>query len=71
MVSHHTVKFGGNGHCFSGDMFLLVEETDFTSSLNSPITIFSKAHDMSCSHMRNLTIKIALTKTFASVSNER
>ena len=29
MVSHHPVKFGGHGHCGSGDvMFLEVKEQD-------------------------------------------
>ena len=39
-------------------------------SLKSVITIFSKAHDMSCLHIHNFTIKVALRKTFASVSNK-
>ena len=39
-------------------------------SFNSAITIFSKAHDISCLHMQNFTIKRVLAKTFSSVSNE-
>ena len=36
--------------------------------LKSAITIFSKAHGMSHSHIQNFTIKVALTETFACVS---
>ena len=38
--------------------------------LKSAITIFSKAHGMSYSHIRNFTIKVALMKTFAYVSSD-
>ena len=34
------------------------------------LTIFSKAHSMPYSHIRNFTIKVALIKTFASVSSD-
>ena len=31
MVSHHPAKFGGHGHCGSGDvMFLVVKDQDST-----------------------------------------
>ena len=36
--------------------------------LKSAITVSSKAHGMSYLHIRNFTIKVALTKTFACVS---
>ena len=36
-----------------------------TKARKSAITIFSKAHGMSYSHIRNFTITGALTKTFA------
>ena len=39
-------------------------------SLKSAITIFSKANGMACSHIRNFSIKIALTKTFSPVPSE-
>ena len=38
--------------------------------LKSAIAIFSKAHGMSYSHIRNFTIKVALMKTFACVSSD-
>ena len=41
-----------------------------TKGLKSAITIFSKAHGMSYSHIRNFTITAALTKTFASASSD-
>ena len=39
-------------------------------ALKSAITIFSKAHGLSYSHIRNFTITVALTKTFASASSD-
>ena len=36
--------------------------------LKSAITIFSKAHGMLYSHIRNFTIKVALMKAFVRVS---
>ena len=71
IVSHHPAKFGGHRHCGSGDIiFLVVEEKDTTSLLNSTNTIFSKAHDIPSSHKEDFTMKIALTKVFANVCNE-
>ena len=56
-------------HCGSRDIiFIVVDEQDFRYSLNSNITVFSKAHDMTCSHRQNFA-KIALTQTVVSVSN--
>ena len=39
-------------------------------ALKSAIDIFSKAHGMSYSHIRNFTINVALTKIFACVSSD-
>ena len=41
-----------------------------TKALKSAITIFSKAHGMSYSHIRNVTITVALMKAFASASSD-
>ena len=41
-----------------------------TKALKSAITIFSKAHGMSYSHIRTFTITVTLTKTFASASSD-
>ena len=71
-VSHHPNKVCGFRHCGSGDIMVLVGhvilEDHVIKALKSAITIFSKAHGMSYSHIRNFTIKVALTKTFACVS---
>ena len=48
----------------------VILEDHVTRALKSVIAIFSKAHVMSYSHIRNFTIKVALTKIFASVSND-
>ena len=45
-------------------------EDHVIKALKSPITIFSKAHGISYSHIRNFTIKVALKKTFACVSSD-
>ena len=38
IVSHSPAKFGGHGHCGSGDLFLVVEEEDSRcSGFNSPL----------------------------------
>ena len=71
-VSHHPTKFCSCKYCGSGDIMILVchviLEDHVIKVLKSAITIFSKAHGMSHSHIRNLTIKVALTKTFVCVS---
>ena len=41
-----------------------------TKALKPAITINSKAHGMSYSHIRNFTITVALTKTSASASSD-
>ena len=73
-VSHHPTKFCGFRHCGSGDIMILVchviLEDHVIKVLKSAITIFSKAHGMSHSHIRNFTIKVALTETFACVSSD-
>ena len=47
MVSHHPSKFGGHRYCGIGDMFLLVEKQDSTSSwLNPPLK------HMACNHTK-------------------
>ena len=73
-VSHHPTEFCGFRHCGSGDILVLVchvvLKDHVIKVLKSAITIFSKAHGMSYSHIRNFTIKAALTKTFACMSNE-
>ena len=72
-VSHHPNKVCGFRHCGSGDIMVLVGhvilEDHVIKALKSAITIFSKSHGMSYSHLRNLTIEVALMKTFACVSN--
>ena len=64
----------GLRHCVSGDEMVLVchmiLKDHVTKALKSTITIFSKAHSMSYSHIRNFTITVALTKTFASASSD-
>ena len=71
-VSHHPTKFCSCRNCGSGDIKILVchviLEDHVIKVLKSAITIFSKAHGMSHSHIRNFTIKVALTETFACVS---
>ena len=44
MFSHHPAKFGDIRHRSSGDMFLMVEEQDFTCLLKSAITVLSWKH---------------------------
>ena len=72
-VSHHPTEFCGFRHCGSGDIMVLVchviLEDHVIKELKSAITTFSKAHGMSYSHIRNFTIKVALTKIFACVSS--
>ena len=54
MVSYHPAKFGGHGHCSSGDMFLVVEEQySACPRLNSPPLFISKVRHMPGSHTRN------------------
>ena len=47
----------------------VILEDHVIKALKSAIAIFFKAHGMSYSHIRNFTIKVALTKTFACVSS--
>ena len=52
-------------------LFLVVEGQDSTCSrLNPSLMFISKAHDMSCSHIRKFKVEIALTKIYISVSSE-
>ena len=52
-------------------LFLVVEGQDSTySRLNPSLMFISKAHDMSCSHIRKFKVKIALTQIYISVSSE-
>ena len=73
-VSHHPTKFCGFRHCRSGDIMILVchviLEDHVIKVLKSAITVSSKAHGMSYLHIRNFTIKVALTKTFACVFSD-
>ena len=73
-VSHHRSNSRGLRHCASGDEMVLVSQMilkdNVTKALKSAITIFSKAHGISYSHMRNFTITVALTKTFTSASSD-
>ena len=73
-VCHHRSNSLDLRHCASGDEIVLVchmiLKDHVTKSLESTITIFSKAHSMSYSHIRNFTITVALTKTFASGSSD-
>ena len=48
----------------------VILEAHVIKELKSAITIFSKAHGMSYSHIRNFAIKVALTKTFACESSD-
>ena len=41
-----------------------------TKALKSAITVFSKAHGMSYSHVQNFTITVALPTTFDSLSGD-
>ena len=44
MVSYHSAKFGGHGHCSIGDItFLVFEEQDSTCSLKFVITVYHMA----------------------------
>ena len=69
-VSHHRSISRGLRHCASGDEMVLVYhmilKDHVTKALKSVITIFSKTHGISYSYIRNFTITVALTKTFAS-----
>ena len=71
-VSNHPTKFCGFRLCGSGDIMILVcyviLEDHVIKVLKSVIIIFSKVHGMSYLYIRNFTIKVALTKTFAFVS---
>ena len=73
-MCHHRIKSGGQRHCASGDKMVLVcyviLESHVIKALKSTITAFSKAHGISYTHMQNIIIKLALTKTFASVTND-
>ena len=72
--SHHPTKFCGFRHCGSGNIMVLVchviLENHLIKALKLALTVYSKAHGMSYSHIRNLTIKVALTKIFAFVSSD-
>ena len=46
---------------------MVILEDHVIKALKSAITIFSKAHGMSYSHIQNFTIKVALTNTFVCV----
>ena len=48
----------------------VIVEHHVIKALKSAITLFSKAHGMSYLHIRNFTIKVALTKIFAFVSSD-
>ena len=52
------------------EMFPLIEGQDTTCSGLCSCSVSSKAYSRLCSYIRNFTSKIALTKTFASFSNE-
>ena len=73
-LNHHPTKFLGFRHCVSGDIMVLVcrviLEDHMIKVLKYAIAVFSKAHGMSYSHIRNFTIKVALMKTFACVSSD-
>ena len=73
-VSHHCSNSRGLRHCASGDEMILVYhmilKDHVTKALRSAITIFSKTHGISYSHIRNFTITVALTKTFASACSD-
>ena len=51
------------------DCHMILKE-HVTKALKSAITIFSKAHGMSYSHIQNFTVTVTLTKTFASASSD-
>ena len=48
MVSHHPVKFGGHGHCGSGDMMFLVDEGQDSTCprFNLLLLFISKGHGL-------------------------
>ena len=73
-VRHHRSNSRDLRHCASGDEMVLfchmILKDHVTKALKSAITIFSKAHGMSYSHIRNFTITVALTKTFASAFSD-
>ena len=62
-VSHHRSNFRDLRHCASGDEMVsvchMILKDHVTKALKSTITIFSKAHGMSYSHIRNFTITVA------------
>ena len=72
--SHHRSNTRGLRHCASGDEMILgchmILKDHVTKALKSTITIFSKAHGMSYSHIRNFTITRDLTETFISKSSD-
>ena len=51
----HPSKSDERIHCSSG--VIAAEEQDLTSSLNSAITTFSKAPEISCSQIQNFVFK--------------
>ena len=48
----------------------VILEDHVIKTLKAAITIFSKAHGISHSHIQNFTIKVALRKPFTSVSSD-
>ena len=48
----------------------VILEDHVIKALKAAITIFSKAHGISHSHIQNFTIKVALRKPFTSVSSD-
>ena len=71
--SYNRTKSGGQRHCASENKMVIVchviLEDCVIKALKSVITIFSNPHGMSHSHVRNFTIKVASTKTFACVAS--
>ena len=61
-VSHHSAMFGCHRYCGSGDMMFL--ETEVKNSTCSRLNLHVECH------IRNFSIKITLTKTFASLPSE-
>ena len=47
MINHHSAKFGGHEYLSCGDkLFFVVEEQDFTCSLNPSLLFIYNAHGM-------------------------
>ena len=68
MVSHHPGKFGGHGHCGSGDMFLVNEQEDSRCSrFSSPLLFISIGHGLKAHIIMTMT-PILVTRAYAAIT---